>query len=127
MTVLEALRRELPIALLPVILLVGIAVAIGLARTPEYRSEARLNVGGLNLTQQSIQGYTAAVQQLAIAYARAIDATRVVNPVARELRIPPTDVVDRVSADPIQNSPVIRVRATGESANDAQTNGRCRR
>ena len=114
---LESLRRHFIIALLPVLLLGGGAVALGLSRAPEYTSEARLNVGGLNLTQQAIEGYSHAVQQLAIAYSRSIHATGVIEPVARETSLPPAEIVDAVSATPIQGSPIISVRATtGDAA-----------
>ena len=112
LTVLESLRRHFLIALLPVLLLGGGAVALGMTREPEYTSEARLNVGGLNLTQQAIEGYSFAVQQLAIAYARSIHATGVIEPVARETGLTPAEVVDTVSATPIQGSPIISIRAT---------------
>lgn len=118
MPVFQSLRRHFPLVLLPVVLLVGAAVAIGLERDPEYESEARLNVGGLTLTQQSLEGYTTAVQTLAVAYARTIDATDVVEPVAAETGVPPGEVVDRVSATPIPGSAVIRVIATGEDAGE---------
>jgi hypothetical protein len=119
-TVLDALRRHLPIALLPVVLLVAVAVGISYAREPVYTSEARLNVGGLNLTQQSIEGYTAAVTQLAVAYSRSVHATGVVTPVARRLDESPAEVIDRTSAVPIQGSSVIRIRATGDQPRDAE-------
>src|SRR3954451_13961439 len=80
--VLEAILRSLPLVILPMLLLVGGAVAYGLKRDPVYTSEARLNVGVLSLTTQTIPGYTTAVQQLAVSYSRAIDATQVVSPVA---------------------------------------------
>ncbi len=118
--VLDALRRHLPIALLPLVLVGCAAVALAFARTPVYTSEARLNVGGLNLTQQSIEGYTAAVQQLAVAYSRSVDATGVVTPVAREVGLSPREVVDRVSATPIPGSSVIAIEATAGDARDAE-------
>jgi hypothetical protein len=113
-TVLTALRRHAIIALLPVLLLVAAAVALGLERKPNYTSEARLNVGGLNLTQQSIEGYVTAVQALAVAYSRAIDAEGVVRPVARKTGLSPLYVVEHVSATPIQGSPVVRIQAKGK-------------
>jgi uncharacterized protein involved in exopolysaccharide biosynthesis len=116
----QAVRRSLPLVILPVLLLVAGAVAYGLLRDPTYTSEARLNVGGLTLTQQSIDGYTGAVAQLAVSYSRAIDATDVVDPVARDARLDPIDVARRVSATPIQGSPVIRVRATGKNADETR-------
>jgi capsular polysaccharide biosynthesis protein len=115
----QAVKRSLPLVILPVLLLVAGAAAYGLLREPTYTTEARLNVGGLTLTQQSIDGYTGAVAQLAVAYSRAIDATGVVEPVARRLDLPPEEVASRISATPIQGSPVIRVIATGKDS--AQT------
>jgi capsular polysaccharide biosynthesis protein len=60
------------------------------------------------------------VQQLAVAYSRAIDATAVVTPVARKLKLSPRDVADNVSATPIQGSPVIRIRGSSKDARDAR-------
>lgn len=114
-----AVRRNLPIVVLPVLLLVGVAVAIGLLRDPTYTSEARLNVGGLSLTQQSIPGYTTAVESLAVAYSRAIDAPAIVRPAARASGLSPTEVADSVSATPVQDSPVIRIRATSSDPDEA--------
>jgi uncharacterized protein involved in exopolysaccharide biosynthesis len=115
---LEALRRNLLVLIIPIVLLVAIAIAIGLARKPTYTSEARLNVGGMSLNVESIPGYTTAVGYLAIAYARAIDATQVATPVANQLHMSPTAVAAQVSATPIQGSPVIAV--DGTSKNPAQ-------
>jgi hypothetical protein len=108
------------IAVIPVILFVGGAAAIGLARHPVYTSEARLNVGGLNLTQQSTEGYVTAVQALAQAYARVVDAEGVVKPVAKKFHVSQLYVLRHVGAIPIQGSPVVRVLATGDSAQKAQ-------
>jgi hypothetical protein len=120
MPILTALRRHWPLVVLPVLLLVGAAVAIGLQRDAEYESESRLNVGGLTLTQQSIEGYTTAVQALAVSYSRAIHAGDVVEPAAAEVGVTPNDVLDRVNATPIQGSPVIRVIATGGDPNETR-------
>lgn len=117
--VLEAARRSIFVILLVVLLLVGGAVAYGLARRPTYTSEARLSVGGLNLTTQTLPGYTTAVQQLAVAYARAIDARPVISPVARRFSLSEVEVANRVSATPIEGSPVIRIRATSQNRGEA--------
>lgn len=117
--VLDALRRQLPIALFPLFALAAVAVALAFVRTPVYTSEARLNVGGLNLTQQSIEGYTAAVQQLAVAYSRSVEAEGVVTPVARELGLAPGDVADRIAATPIPGSSVISIEATADDPEQA--------
>jgi capsular polysaccharide biosynthesis protein len=119
LTVLESLRRHFLLALLPVVLLLAVAFALAMTRDPEYTSEARLNVGGLSLTQQSIEGYSHAVQQLAIAYARSIQAPGVVGPAARETRIPPSELTGSLSATPIQGSPIIAIRGTSEDEQEA--------
>jgi uncharacterized protein involved in exopolysaccharide biosynthesis len=120
MPLMYAVRRSIPIVLITVLLFVAAAVALGLLRDPVYTSEARLNVGGLNLTQQSIQGYTTAVGSLAVAYARAVHATAVVRPVARETGLPADQIRDETSATPIQGSPVIRVRGTSTNPDEAE-------
>lgn len=117
---LQAVRRSLPLVILPVLLLAAGAAAYGLLRDPTYTSEARLNVGGLALTQQSIDGYTGAVAQLAVAYSRAINATGVVTPVANEFGLDPEETAGRISATPLQGSPVIRVIATGKDEAETQ-------
>jgi uncharacterized protein involved in exopolysaccharide biosynthesis len=116
---MEALRRNVLVVLAPAVLLLAAGVAIGLLRKPTFTSEARLNVGGLSLSQQSIEGYTAAVQFLAVAYARAVDATPVVTSVARQLHLSPSTVVSEVSAAPITASPVITVQAKSKDAQQA--------
>lgn len=113
---LTALRRHFVIALLPVLLLVGAAVAFGLEREPTYTSEARLNVGGLNITRQSTEGYVTAVQALAIAYSRAVHAEKVIRPVARKSGRTPLYVVRHVGATPIPGSPVVRIAAAGKDS-----------
>ncbi|MBV9213185.1 MAG: hypothetical protein JOZ25_06015 [Actinobacteria bacterium] len=111
LTVLQALRRNLVLAAIPVVVLLAAALALGLVRKPVYTAEARLNVGGLNLTQQSVEGYVTAVQALSVAYARSIDAPRVIGPVAKQLHRPSLYVVSHVDAVPIQGSSVVRVLA----------------
>jgi hypothetical protein len=120
LSVLQAVQRSIPLVILPVALLVAVALAVGLLRSPTYTSEARLNVGGLNLTTQTLAGYTTAVQQLAVAYSRAIDAAPVIRPVARKLGVTPRYVADHVSATPIQGSPVIRIRGTSKNGAEAR-------
>lgn len=120
LTVTQALQRNALIAAIPVVVLVAIAAAIGLARHPVYTSEARLNVGGLNLTQQSTEGYVTAVQALAQAYARVVDANGVVKPTARKLHIPQLYVLTHATAVPVQGSPVVRVLGKGSSPLKAQ-------
>src|SRR4051794_31748049 len=120
LTPLQAVRRHLALVLLPVVVFAGVAVAYGVTRTPVYSSTAQLNVGGVNLSVQSIPGYAVAVTQLADAYSRAADATPVVRVVARRTGMRPDAVIRDVSVTPVERSPVIRVAAQGKTAGAAQ-------
>jgi capsular polysaccharide biosynthesis protein len=120
LTPLQAVRRHIALVLVPILVFVGAAVAYAQARTPVYSSDAQLNVGGVNLTVQSIPGYAVAVTQLAVAYSRAADATPVVRVVARRTRMKPDAVVQSVSVTPVERSPVIRVDARAKTATKAE-------
>jgi uncharacterized protein involved in exopolysaccharide biosynthesis len=58
--VLGALRRHWIVAILPVIVLVGVAAALGLQRTPRYTATASLSVGRIYVnTPAGVSGWTA--------------------------------------------------------------------
>jgi hypothetical protein len=118
-TPFQAIWRHPFLALLPVLLLVGGAVAFGQLREPTWTSESRLSVGELSPSTQSAPGIVEANQQLASAYSRAVDAQRVLVPVSRELGIPTREVSARLSASPVPESPVVKVSATGTGEREA--------
>jgi capsular polysaccharide biosynthesis protein len=103
--------------LIPIILLVGAGVAAGLARDPNYTAETRLGVFHADVTAYS--GSSSAAESLADSYSRAIDANRVVRPVAARFDTSPQDVRARLSAAPIPDSPVFRVVARARSQRQA--------
>lgn len=109
--------REHPIAFaLPILLLVGLALGVSLARTPTWTAETRLGVSRINVTAPgALAGYTQASQSLAQAYSRLINAEEVVNEVSRLTDVDADAVRGRLSATPIPESPVFRVEATGGS------------
>jgi uncharacterized protein involved in exopolysaccharide biosynthesis len=107
------------LTLLPILLMVGGAIAFGLTREPTWTSEARLSVGELSPSTQSAPGIVEANQQLASAFSRAIDAQRVVTPASRELGLTDTEVERRLDASPIPESPVLTVSGTGPTERDA--------
>lgn len=107
------------LTLLPILLMVGGAIAFGLTREPTWTSEARLSVGELTPSTQSAPGIVEANQQLASAFSRAIDARGVVAPVSRELGLTSTEVERRLDATPIPESPVLTVSGTGPTERDA--------
>jgi capsular polysaccharide biosynthesis protein len=119
LTPFQAVVAHPLLALLPIVLMVAGAVAFGLSREPAWTSEARLNVGELTPSTQSAPGIVEANQQLASAFSRAIDARRVVTPVARELGLTSSEVERRLDASAIPESPVLTVSGTGPTERDA--------
>jgi uncharacterized protein involved in exopolysaccharide biosynthesis len=118
--VVQAARRYWYLVLLPVLVLVPVALYVASKRTPTYTAEARLIVGRLNLsTPGAVQGFAGAAQDLAATYPLVIGADGVVNSVARELGTTPGAVRANLSASEVPSSAVVRVIATGSSANAA--------
>jgi hypothetical protein len=111
----EAMGRHRRLTVLPILILLAITVALGLGRSPRYSAETRLIVGRLAITNPGLSGYVTATQSLAAAYSRAVTASEVTEPVARELNMSVGEVTSRLAASPIQQSPVFRVIATGRS------------
>ena len=116
---LQAISRHPFLTLLPILLMVGGALAFGLERKPIFTSEARLGVGELSPSAQTAAGIVEANQQLASAFSRAIDAQRVLAPVAGELGLTTAEVERRLDATPVPESPVLVVSGTGPSKAEA--------
>jgi uncharacterized protein involved in exopolysaccharide biosynthesis len=115
-SVAESVRRHLFLALLPILVLAGAALAYGLQRPPRYTAESRVSVGKIDLSQPgAITGFATATQALASAYSRAIDAPGVIAPVSRQLRLSPGTVLSKLNATPVPQAPLIRVIAVGPS------------
>jgi capsular polysaccharide biosynthesis protein len=115
----ESMKRHWVLTILPVVVLVPLAVAIGVARTPKYQAEARLIVGRLSITNPGLAGFVTATQSLAAAYARAVSAAPVTEPVGKKVGMTSKEVASRLEGSPIQLSPVFRVIATGASSRQA--------
>jgi capsular polysaccharide biosynthesis protein len=119
---LQAARRYWFLILLPVLVFVPLAAIVAAKRPATYTAEARLIVGRLNIsTAGAIQGFAGAAQDLASTYPLVIYAAGVVNPVAHELGTTPGDVISRLTATEVPSTSIVRVIATGRSANDAVT------
>lgn len=101
----------------------GLFTAAGIfaasARPPVYTAETRMAVGRVDTTPGTLSTFTAAAQSLAAQYSRTINADGVVTRAAATLDMTPGAVAGRVSATPIPESPVIRVRGKGSSAKQA--------
>jgi hypothetical protein len=107
--VLAAVRRHWFVALLPVVVLVAAAVALGLKRPARYDSTAVLSVGHVYVsTPSGIPSIIDATQALAATYSRAIHAGDVVADTRRRLG-EGSSVAGSISATPIPDSPLIKV------------------
>jgi hypothetical protein len=117
---LQAVARHPILALVPVILLIGAAVAVANARKPTYTAESRVAIGSFSPSEQAAPGAAYAGTQFASAYSRAITAEAVVRPVARATHLAPGAVTGRLSATPVPDSPFLRIQATGPTAPAAE-------
>lgn len=113
--VLEAMRWHWPLVLIPVVLLLGIGLTLGLMRAPTYTATANLSVDFGAQNPSSLPGSVTAAQALADSYARAIEATAVVSEVARKTGAPPDEVAESTGASPIPDSTVVTVSGSGDS------------
>jgi hypothetical protein len=117
---LQAVARHPLLALLPVVLLIGAAIAVSSQRKPAYNAESRVAIGSFSPSEQSAPGAAYAGTQFASAYARAITAEDVVRPVSRATHLAPGEVSSHLSATPVPDSPFLRIQATGATAQQAE-------
>jgi uncharacterized protein involved in exopolysaccharide biosynthesis len=118
---LRAARRHWFVALLPVLLFVGGAVALGLKRPPRYKATASLSVGHVYVANPAgIATIIDATQALAAVYSRAIHSGEVLQDTRHRLG-EGSSVAGSFNATPLPNSPLIKVTAESSSARSAVT------
>jgi hypothetical protein len=115
----EAFLRHPILTILPVLLLVGAALYVGLARDPVYTAKARINVGRTNVPAYVLQNVVGGNQALAASYSRLIATEKVVRDAARRTGTPPLETRDRLDASPIPGSTLIQVEGTGPNERGA--------
>jgi hypothetical protein len=118
--VLTAVRRHWITALVPLVLLLAMAMALGVKRTPKFTATANLSVGAVFINNPAgISSVIQGTESLASVYSRVITANAVVEDTARRLagRFPAS--AGQLSATPIPESPMIRVTAVAESEDQA--------
>jgi len=122
LSLLQAVVREWPVFLAPVVLLTVAAIVAGLVRSPQYTASTQVAVGRIDVSAPgALAGFTEATEALASSYSRAVNASAVVTPVAGRLNMDPGEVVARLTATPVPQSPVFTVYAIGDSAEQAVT------
>lgn len=111
-------RGWLPTALL-VIVFGAVAAAVGLSRHPTYEAQTLVVVGKVDVQTPGLSGFVATTQSLASAYSRAIQTNAVLKPAGKTLGITPRQLGSEVSASPIPESPVFRVKADASTKEHA--------
>lgn len=120
LSVLQSVRRHPFLTILPIVLVLGAAVAYSVVRTPVYTAESRMTVTRLDLSQPgALNGFAAATQALATAYSRTITAQDITQTIAAKTNLDPLEVRSRLSSTPIPESPLFKVEATGTTAAQA--------
>jgi capsular polysaccharide biosynthesis protein len=109
------------LVLIPLLLLAGAGVAIGLERDPVYTAKARVNVGRADVAPFVLQSVVGGNAALAASYARVIATQKVIVGAARRSSTTPDEARERLAASPIPGSTLIQVEATGPGEADAVT------
>jgi Mrp family chromosome partitioning ATPase/capsular polysaccharide biosynthesis protein len=118
-SVVEAARKHLMVVVGTTFACLAVGLVFGLVRAPSYTATTQLYVQVQATEAADVANIAEASAALAPAYSRLVHAGAVVGPVARQLRMTPTDVVSHTSASPIPVSPVVRIRADARSAERA--------
>lgn len=116
---LESAVRHPFLTILPLVLLLGVAAAVGLIRDPVYTADASVNVGTADVPAFTLQGVIIGNSALAAGYARVLSAEPVITAAARDVGIDPDDARSRLSASPVPGATIIRVEGEGPSADAA--------
>jgi capsular polysaccharide biosynthesis protein len=116
---LSAVGRHIVLFACTVLLLAAAGAAFGLVRKPVYTAEARISVGQLNVSVQSVPGFLSAAQGLASGYARAVDAPPVASAAAKAGGVTGSAARDALSATPIPSTPLLRLDADAVSGAQA--------
>lgn len=111
--VLAAIGRNKLIVCLFAVVLALIGTGYGLSRQRTYTASATLQVGQVNPNSPGFYSYVESAAALATAFSHAISAEPVLVAVQHQLKLAPSEAVARLSAEPIPQSPVFRVIATG--------------
>lgn len=115
----EAFLRHPLIAILPVLLLAGGAIAIAETRDPTYTAKARVKVGREDVPAHILQNAAYGNQVVALSYSAAIASGPVIQEAARETGLTPAETRSRLDASLVPESTLIAVEAEGPTAQAA--------
>jgi capsular polysaccharide biosynthesis protein len=109
----SAIGRNKLIVLSIAVVLALIGAGVGQTRKATYTAAATLQVGQVNPNSPGFFGYVQSSASLATAFSRAISAEQVLGAVQHKLKLAPATALQRLSSEPIPQSPAFRVIATG--------------
>jgi hypothetical protein len=109
----SAIARNKWLVLAMAIVVAIIGVAVGKTRKPTYTASATVQVGQVNPNSPGFFGYVQSSASLATAFSRSISAEPVLEAVQHKLKLAPAAALSRLSSEPIPQSPIFRVIATG--------------
>src|SRR4051812_5415918 len=99
---MQAIARHPFVTVLPVLLGLGVALAIGLTRPPVYTAQSRLGIVDINLSAPgALGGFGTGAAQLAQAYARSLSVPEVRAAVARRTQLREDQLNGRLSASAV--------------------------
>jgi capsular polysaccharide biosynthesis protein len=116
---LTAIARNKLIVCICAILVALAGIGFSLARKAEFTASATLQVGQVNPNSAGFYSYVESAAALATAFSHAVSAEPVLATVKQKLKLSPARADARLSAEPIPQSPVFRVVATGPSESAA--------
>jgi hypothetical protein len=114
-----AVRRHWILALLPIVALVGAAVAIGVQRVPLQSAQTRLIVGTIDVKAVAVPGYVTATVQLASTYSRLGVSQAVMGPAAQQAGVSEQRLLNDVLISPIPQDAFVSVTAHNVSPSRA--------
>jgi len=118
-TLAGAIADHKALFLIPPVVLLAVALAIGMARSPVYTASARLSVGGTDLARPSVLAAGGAAESLGAGFSRALTADPVLKRVSQEVGSPVSTIRDRLHGSPTPDTNLIVIEATGDTARDA--------
>jgi capsular polysaccharide biosynthesis protein len=121
-TTLRTIRRYWYLVLICAVLGAACGGVYAFKRAPVYTATARLSAVAVNASNAaSLAGSLEAAQGLASTFARVVQSTAVVNPVANKLHTTPAWVAAHLSGTPVPTSPFVTISANASTPEVAKT------
>ena len=121
-TAFRAIRRYWYLVLICAVLGAACGAVYAFKRPPVYTATARMSAVAVNASNAaSLAGSLEAAQGLASTFARVVQSTTVVDPVAKALHTTPAWVAAHVSGTPVPTSPFVSISANASTAGVAKT------